>query len=235
MPARIKILFVAANPFVIHPISLDREMRDIRSMLVGPLGDSVDLVFEWTGRAMDLQEQLLRHRPQVLHFSGHGAGSTEIMFEDASGTGTPIGPGSLRKLLELFKDDLRVVVLDEIDSPRQEEAIAKVIDFTVSISSEVPEQAAAAFCAFFYQGLASGRSVQEAFDLGANSILLEGTAEYIAPTLLVRRGVHAFTLIGTISGEKSSPSGHWRALPPDRSIMNQPPEPWPNKTKDFDA
>ena len=51
---------------------------------------------------------------------------------------------------------------------------------------------AGAFAAAFYRGLAYGKSVQTAFDLGLNELQLKGLMDdEAAPVLLIREGVDA--------------------------------------------
>lgn len=232
MANKIRILLVAANPFDTPLVRIDQEVRVLEPRLsAAGLEDSIDLVSVGVVRAEDLQEQLLRHRPEILHFSGHGVAQTEIVLEDSIGNAAPIPPAALRRLLGLFKEDVRIVVLDRIDSQSQAEAIAEVVDFTVAISSNLQDEAAIAFCGAFYRALAYKRSVRTAFDLGVNYLSLQGLGEYVTPELLVRSTVdasHAF--VGTASNKDSSGS-RLPPLPPDRSMMIQPPEPWPHKTR----
>ena len=44
-----------------------------------------ELVQHWAVRVSDLQACLLRHKPQIVHFSGHGSAAGQIMLEDEQG------------------------------------------------------------------------------------------------------------------------------------------------------
>ena len=55
---------------------------------------------EWAVRVADLQGSLLRHRPAIVHFSGHGSQAGEIILEDQAGHGQPgLTPVALKRLL----------------------------------------------------------------------------------------------------------------------------------------
>jgi len=72
-PERVTILFLAANPAATDRLAIDREIREIAQRLrATPHGHLFDIAQEWALRREDLQAALLRHRPTIVHFSGHG-------------------------------------------------------------------------------------------------------------------------------------------------------------------
>ncbi len=85
--------------------------------------------------------------------------------------------GALAGLFRVLKDNVRVVLLNACYSAAQAKAIVKEIDCAVGMSRAVKDDHAIAFAAEFYQALAYGRSVQEAFDLGVVRLLGEGVAD----------------------------------------------------------
>jgi hypothetical protein len=56
---------------------------------------------------------------------------------------------------------------------------------------EIGDEAARAFAAAFYRAIAFGYSIQDAFDLGVNAIMLEGFPEDNTPALLTMPGTDA--------------------------------------------
>ena len=66
------------------------------------------------------------------------------------------------------------------------------IDFVVGMSGSIGDGPARAFAASFYRGLAFGKSVQTAFELGLSEFGLVGYGnQRDIPELLVRSGVDA--------------------------------------------
>ena len=103
---------------------------------------------------------------------------------------------ALADLFRVLKDGIRVVVLNACYSDVQAQAIVKEIDFVVGMSDSIEDDAARVFAAAFYRGLAFGRSVRTAFDLGINELKLLGLGHSDAiPQLLVRTGVDANTVL----------------------------------------
>ena len=94
-------------------------------------------------------------------------------------------------LFQVLKDNVRVVVLNACYSKPQAEAIAQVIDCAIGMNTAIGDEAAIVFAAAFYQALAFGRSVQTAFDVGKNALMLEAIPEEKTPELFVRDGLDA--------------------------------------------
>ena len=79
------ILFLAANPDGVTKLALDKECRAIREKIrAGDFPKSLELKTEWAVRPDDLLQYLNEYRPHVVHFSGHGSASEELIFHDAS-------------------------------------------------------------------------------------------------------------------------------------------------------
>lgn len=132
----------------------------------------------------DLQECLLRFKPHIVHFSGHGSSEGEILLEDSNGNSKPVSERALSTLFYVLKDNIRCVVLNACYSERQAQAIAQHIECVVGMSEAIGDKSAISFAASFYQALAYGRNVQTAFDLGCIQIDLESLDGTQTPKLL---------------------------------------------------
>lgn len=181
----IKILFLAANPKDTSQLRLDEEMRGIdHALRQAEFRDKFDVKQQWAVRIIDLQGYLLRHKPDIVHFSGHGSESNEIMLEDNDGNSKPVSTRALSQLFSVLKDNIRCVVLNACYSEQQALAIAQHIDCVVGMSKAIGDAAAISFAVAFYQGLGYGRDVKTAFELGCVQIDLEGLNERDTPKLL---------------------------------------------------
>tara|TARA_R110002012_G_scaffold178236_2_gene343245 strand:- start:1791 stop:4325 length:2535 start_codon:yes stop_codon:yes gene_type:complete len=189
-----RITFLAANPTSSGRLALDEEARSIEEKVRDAKHrDLVTFRTRWAVRSEDLQQALLEDDPVVVHFSGHGGGSIGIVLHaQDQGSERLVAEGALVDLFRVLKNEIRVVVLNACYSEVQAQAIIKEIDFVVGMSDSVADDAARVFAAAFYRGLAFGRSVQTAFDLGINELRLLGFGdEDHIPKLLVRSGVDA--------------------------------------------
>jgi CHAT domain-containing protein len=183
----LRILFLGANPQGAPALRLDHEVREIdQALRQAEFRERFDLRQQLAVRPVDLQGALLRHRPEIVHFSGHGE-VDGIFLEDEQGQLKKVDGSVLARILGVFKKQIRCVVLNACSSREQAEAIAKDIDCVVGMSVEVGDRAAIRFAGAFYQALAFGSSVQTAFDLGCAQIDLDGLGEGSTPRLIAYR------------------------------------------------
>ena len=188
-----KVLLLSANP-IDSRLNIDEEFRAIDQKIRGSEHrDHVDLIKHGAVRLEDVTSLLMRHKPHVIHFSGHGAVSG-IALTGTDGKGRLVPPDAMANIFRTLKDNVRVVLLNACDSAPQARAIVNEIDCAVGMSNEIDDDAAIAFAAAFYEALGYGRSVQAAFDLAL--IQLEGAGgDRSLAKLYKRRGVKAADII----------------------------------------
>lgn len=185
-----KILFLAANPTNETRLALDKECREIEGKVrASEHRDSLELLTKWAVRPNDLLQYLHQYAPHVVHFSGHGSTSEELILLDPRDEAKPVSKEALKQLFTTLKDNIRVVVLNACFSKPQAEAITDVIDCAVGMNQAIGDDAAITFAAAFYQAIGFGRSIKVAFESGKAALLLDGIAEENTPTLLFRAGV----------------------------------------------
>ena len=182
---KFRILFLTANPSDSSRLRLDHESRAIDEALrKAEFRDRFTFEQYQAVRIKDLQECLLRFKPHIVHFSGHGSSAGQILLEDNNGNSKPVSEYALGTLFSVLKDNIRVVVLNACYSEQQAKAIAQHIDCVVGMSDAVGDESAVSFSASFYQALAYGRDVQTAFELGRVQINLESLDGPEVPRLL---------------------------------------------------
>ncbi len=181
----IRILFLAANPRDTPALRLDAEMRAIdQALRQAEFRNQFDIRQQWAVQVTDIQHHLLRHKPDIVHFSGHGSRASEIVLEDRSGNSHPASARALSQLFSVLKDNIKCVVLNACYSEQQAQAIAQSIDCVIGMSRAISDEAAIDFAAAFYQALGFGRDIETAFELGCVQIDLENLDEQDAPKLL---------------------------------------------------
>ncbi len=192
----IKILFLAANPKDTVNLRLDEEVREIehRIMLAQKKEEFV-LVKKGAVRVGDLQLYLNQERPTIVHFSGHGTNDGKIVLEDNMGISIAIPPTALARVFLTLKDNVNCVVLNACFSFEQAQAINQSVNCVIGMSSSISDEAAIAFSSAFYLALASGRSIQNAFDQGINELMLLGIREENIPQLLIKDKIDASKIV----------------------------------------
>ncbi len=183
----IKVLLLSANP-IDSALRIDEEFRAIDTKIRGSAHrDHVQLINHGAVRLEDIPGLLMRHKPHVVHFSGHG-NVDGIELTTADGSSKMVPPNALANIFKALKDNVRVVLLNACDSEPQAQAIVSVIDCAVGMADEIDDDAAVAFAAAFYEALGYGRSVETAFELALVQLTGAGENPSLAK-LHKRRGV----------------------------------------------
>jgi hypothetical protein len=186
----IRILFLSANPSNTTQLRLSEEVRTIDERLrASEVNQRFDLAQAWAVRETDLADAMLRHKPHIVHFSGHGSTGGEVILEDNLGKLDPVSPQSLSELFGILSDNIQCVVLNACFSETQAQAIVKHVPCVVGMSNAIDDASAVAFAGGFYRGLGWGQDVQTAFRLGCNEISLSGLKGADIPKLLHRDDV----------------------------------------------
>jgi len=124
-------------------------------------------------RVGDLQELLHRHRPQIVHFCGHGSGQQGLVFEGNDEGEQWVRAEALSDLFRLFAENVGCVLLNACYSEEQANAIVNHIDYVIGMNQEIRDDAAIAFSKGFYRALGYECSIEQAYEFGKNAIQLE--------------------------------------------------------------
>lgn len=175
-PVKLGILFLAAEPRgpegSQQRLRIGQELRDICEQL--RQGEHRDRFEErpeahFAVRAADIQSCVQRSRARILHFSGHGERGGVLILEDPGGQPQRVIPDSMRLLFEWCNADqhIRCAVFNACRSNGLAKALTRapaVVRCAVGTVDEVSDKAAVAFSTRFYQGLAEGLPLKQAFD-----------------------------------------------------------------------
>lgn len=179
----IRILFLAANP--VDQVAL-RQGPEFTAIYNALDQARFVLILAFAATPTQLQDLLFAHKPQIVHFSGHGT-AAGLYFEDTNGLSTLVAPETLHDLFTHVANTVRCVVLNACYSKPHAAAIGAVIDTVVGTGDAVTDDAAVAFAEAFYRGLANDKSLAAAVDLGRNQIDLIKSAEADKPQFLAER------------------------------------------------
>ncbi len=180
---RKKILILAANPKATPRVRLDEEVREIEEGLRrGKYRSRFEIFSRWAVRLRDIRRALLDVEPHIVHFIGHGK-EDGLLVEDETGLAVRISTKALSDLFQLFSKQLECVVMSACYSARQAASINKYIRYVIGMRREIKDKAAIEFAVGFYDALAAGRSIDDAFDFGRNAVLTEfpDQSEHLIP------------------------------------------------------
>ncbi|BAZ67297.1 MAG: caspase family protein [Pelatocladus maniniholoensis HA4357-MV3] len=180
-----KILVLASNPRGTSTLRTNEEIREIRNEIRGVRGCSFSLENRWAIRIRDFHKAMLELKPEIVHFSGHGAGRQGIVFENDQGREKFIEPDALARLFKPYARYVKCVLINASYSEVHALALAQYIDYVIGMIQPISDQTAIAFSSGFYRALAYQSSVENAFELGCSEIAdkLPGTQEHLIPKL----------------------------------------------------
>jgi len=207
------ILFLAANPKNSTVLRLDEEVQEISDALQrSKKRDKFQLEKEATVTPTDMRRAVLDYNPQIVHFSGHGAGEDGLALEDETGLIKLVSVQALAALFEVFMDQIECVVLNACYSEVQANAIVRHIPYVIGMNKAVGDNAAREFAVGFYDALGAGKSIEFAYKLGCVSISMAGIPEELTP-VLKKKSDFSDAPVSDILEESSPAVANARSLP----------------------
>jgi hypothetical protein len=190
MSEKIRILFLSANPLPTGRILVDVEEREISERLQeGPYRDKFELLKHSALQPIDMQKLLLKHRPHIVHFCGHGNKIQKIILTGAPGRAKTVEKQGLAQTFALYNRHLRLVVLNACFTDAVARSIAETVNYAVGTSQAIGDKAAVAFAGAFYRALGFGKSVRHAFKSAKAELALTKTPRSRGIELFIRNGV----------------------------------------------
>lgn len=206
-PAQIRALFLAANPRSQETLDLDGEYNQIEDQLyAGRHAKSFLLHQRWKVSRDHLLDLLLKYRPHIVHFSGHGA-ADQLLLQDAEGNAWPLERNLAREVFRAARDTLKLVVLNACYSRDVAEEISENIECVIGMAASVHDATALRFSGALYRALGQGTSVREAFDQARTQINLSELPGKYVPQILSMPGVDPRELYPLRWLQEGVPSG----------------------------
>jgi CHAT domain len=185
-----KILILSANPINTDRLRLDEEVREIQAGLkLSKYGEQFQIIPWWAVRVDDLRRALLETEPQIVHFSGHGAGTQGLALENNAGQMQLVSTESLAGLFKLHQRTVECILLNACYSEEQAQAIHQHINCVIGMNNTIRDTAALSFAKAFYEALGSGKSYEEAYQHGRNNIDLNSIPDSSVPIINSRNSL----------------------------------------------
>ncbi|KAI4133378.1 MAG: hypothetical protein LQ341_006172, partial [Variospora aurantia] len=165
--SRVTILFLAACPDNAVKIRSDKEHRVIEETLQrSTLSETYQLHDVKSCRLRDVTAALRKWKPSILHFSGH-ASKDGLVFENEIGGFDVVETAKLASIMaQGAKHGLRTVVLNACSTAEQSDCIANTVGCVIAMKDAVDDASSIDFMRAFYNSLAEGQGVDDAFKWG---------------------------------------------------------------------
>lgn len=151
-------------------IRVDKEAAMLQEKLesVTTTGGPLTIVNRWAVRLDQIQKELLRVNPSILHFSGHGDTGV-LVFEDFDGMSRTLDADVFSSIVRAY-GGLECIVLNACYSDGVARACAPFVQCVIGSNHEIDDSLAPKFTYAFYQAIAYGRSYANAFEMGRNEV-----------------------------------------------------------------
>jgi hypothetical protein len=206
-----KILFLGANPPDLPRLRIDEEIREIEQEIrLGRERDHIKVETRWAVRGPDISRALLDIEPDFVHFAGHGGGGEEsFAAENESGNAILVPVAGLVELFETAGESVRCVIVNACSTQQLARDLSAALPraYVIGMRQPVGDRSAIRFSVGFYQALASGRPVEQAFRLGRAQMKMapDSYPDPLAPLLLQSNQVIA----GELSKRQSQSHLPW--------------------------
>lgn len=178
-----KLLILAVNPKSMDFLRIDKEVREICSVLRNTKKVRYIVEVRWAVRIRNLQSALLDFEPDIIHFCGHSK-NDGIILEDDFGLPMLISPTALSKLFSLFAGQFECILFNSCYTSEQGNAILPHVGAMIITDYEIQDKDAIVFSIGFYQALSHGKSIEIAYNFGCESIRMQRLREGSTPILI---------------------------------------------------
>lgn len=203
-----KLLFLSVDAAGHERLSSSREYRDLEQQLkVHGLRHSIQLIPKFAVRISDIPRALNEHKPDIVHFSGHGTASDEIVLLNEHDEGLCLQASALATLLQPFRYCVRLVVFNTCYSQALAAEVAHHIEHAIGMSSTVDDQSALAFSGALYQALAYGAHLAGALEQARAALQIRGglaTPVLIARTDQSETSAPAMAVVNSLDATSSA-------------------------------
>lgn len=190
---KVNILFLGANPDIIlqdgtekTKLKLEKETREIQEAITKSLNrDSIHFETRLAVRTSDLFQAINEVNPTIIHFSGHGTATGELVLQDNSDQPKFVDIEAIVKMIEASTDNLRLVVFNNCFSSLFAESVSEIVEASIGMNDTISDEAAIIFASQLYSAIGFGNSLEKAFNQAKSRLLLEGINEDLTPELYV--------------------------------------------------
>ena len=185
--SRTRIALLVTNPERRASLQTGIEARDIQRAIEGSVNwDSFDLRVVLEPTFGDLVDSLNRFNPDILHFSGHGGGSSLLLGNERAGQdgGEVLDFEMAARLLDVTAPNVSLIVLAACDTVEGAECLLKPGRAIIAMSDSIDDEAACAFSERLYKSIVDGVSVTNSLAQAKLFLEQKGYEDALLPTLI---------------------------------------------------
>jgi NTP pyrophosphatase (non-canonical NTP hydrolase) len=168
---QVRVLFVFCSPVDEQHIRVSGEYRVVMESLDrGAKGNKVAITALPAATSLDFRRKFLDNEYDIVHFAGHSDGRN-LIFETEAGVSSNVPLTAIAELVDR-NPSVRCVILNACESAST--LSTSISPCTIGMDAAMDDDVAIEFSRGFYDGLAAGRSVQQAYAEGITAVKLMG-------------------------------------------------------------
>ncbi len=169
-----KILFLSANPDPGAILNFDKEVNEIEGSLKrSAFRDRFKFAQKRGITTRIIREAIRDEKPDIIHFSGHGAGEDGIVVLDDNEDAVILSNQAIEMLFEIIKTQVKCVILNACYSESQAKVITKHIPYVIGMDDAIEDSTSIAFAMGFYEALGDNQSFEQAYKYGRMVVVME--------------------------------------------------------------
>ncbi|MCP4438785.1 MAG: CHAT domain-containing protein [Aureispira sp.] len=166
-----KVMLMTSSPEDTTQLKLIKEANVVDSVLEsGPNAKDFEFKAILNINKRKLLRLLLKHRPQIVHFSGHGTGRAGLVFYGDNDKADLVGGTELANLFRQFSGMISCVLLNACYSEGQAQVIAQYIPNVIATDNAIDDTLATEFSEGFYTALVAGETYDKAFGMATAQV-----------------------------------------------------------------
>lgn len=169
-----KVLYISSNHAKNSTLMVEHEITELQRDAIYGVGRRMEFVFLPALPFEDVENQILVHKPDIVHISAHGE-EDSLELVDSKGNPRKLTDVALRVLLA--PSPPKLVYLNACDSAALAEAITDIVPFAIGTKAPITNFAARKGAVAFYRALAQGRTLSSAFASSESTVKLLGDIE----------------------------------------------------------
>ena len=151
--------------------------------------DSISFESRWAVRPLDILQAINELNPDVIHFSGHGTDTSELLLENADGSAKLVTKEAITQTIMISSEKIHLIFFNACFSGEQALAVTEHVDAAIGMTDSISDTGACVFAAQFYSSLGFGLSLKNAFEQAKGALMLESSTEQNTPALFVKDGI----------------------------------------------
>jgi hypothetical protein len=187
---KLKVLYLTAAPASQASLRTEAEFRSVQRELRGSTyRNRVEIFISPAADAKSILDGINDHRPQIVHFSGHGGGEA-IWLDDGkveNSVGRPMKFDLLAQAVSATSTPPTMLVLNACDTLIGARVLLDAVKVVVGMSDAISDIGAATFAAQFYAAIASGQPITAALTQGRVAMKAAMLSDSHLPEIIHRK------------------------------------------------